>query len=173
MNLYLLRHGIATPRNDPGAESDSDRPLTAQGMKRMRKAAKGLRRLRIPFDAVLTSPLARARQTAQIVADGLDLGDRLEELAALAPDASVQDLFSSLKPYKDRAHLLLVGHEPFLSTIMSHVLTRDEKRSIAVAFKKGGICRVEIDAMPPDTAGTLHWLLTPKQLRALGADSRR
>jgi phosphohistidine phosphatase len=171
MNLYLLRHGIAVPRNDPGTESDSDRPLTPQGMKRMRKATRGLRRLRVPFDAVLTSPLARARQTAQIVADGLDLTDRLEELAALAPGASVQDLFSNLKPYKDRDHILLVGHEPFLSTIMSTLLTHDEKRSVPVVFKKGGLCRIEIDSVPPDSAGTLHWLLTAKQLRALGANS--
>jgi phosphohistidine phosphatase len=171
MNLYLLRHGIATSRNDHGTESDNDRTLTAQGVKRMRKATRGLRRLRVPFDAVLTSPLVRARQTAQIVVEGLDLTDRLEELTALAPNGSVQDLFSSLKPYKDRDHLLLVGHEPFLSAIVSYVLTHDEKRSVNVVFKKGGLCRVEIDAVPPNNAGTLHWLLTAKQLRALGADS--
>jgi phosphohistidine phosphatase len=171
MNLYLVRHGIATPKNDPGTELDSDRPLTPQGIKRMRKATKGVRRLRIPFDAVLTSPLARARQTAQIVAEGLDLTDRLEELATLAPNCSVQDLLSSLMPYKNREHLLLVGHEPFLSTISSYLLTHDEKRSVTVVFKKGGLCRVEIDALPPNNAGTLHWLLTAKQLRALGTNS--
>ena len=168
MNLYLLRHGIAAPKNDSGTGSDSDRPLTAQGVKRMRKATRGLRRLRVPFDAVLTSPLARARQTAQIVADGLELTDRVEELPALAPGGSVSDLFSSLKAYKDRDHLLLVGHEPLLSTVVSYVLTHDEKRSVTAVFKKGGLCRVEIDAVPPGGAGTLHWLLTPKQLRALG-----
>ncbi len=168
MNLYLLRHGIAVPGNGAEALADSERPLSAKGVKRMHKAAKGLRRLAIPFDIILTSPLIRARQTAEIVADTLRLSDHLEEFSALAPGSSMMDLWASLAPYKDRDHLLLVGHEPFLSAILSYVLTRDEKRSIGVEFKKGGICRVEITTgLPPSKAGTLHWLLMPRQLRAL------
>jgi phosphohistidine phosphatase len=169
MNLYLLRHGIAKLRNDAGTESDSDRPLTPKGIKRMRKAAKGLRRMGIPFDSILTSPLVRARQTAEISAQALGLSDHLEEISALAPGNSVSDLWSTLAPYKDHEHLLLVGHEPFLSAALGYLLTHDEKRSITVVFKKGGLCRVEIDALPPNKAGILHWLLTPKQLRALAA----
>jgi phosphohistidine phosphatase len=167
MNLYLLRHGIAVPNDDPENVPDSDRPLTPKGVKRMRKAAKGLRRLGIPFDSVLTSPLVRARQTAEIVAQALGLGDHLEELSALAPGNSVSDLWSGLTPYQDHEHLLLVGHEPFLSTVLSYLLTHDEKRSVTVDFKKGGLCRVEITALPPNKSGILHWLLTAKQLRAL------
>ena len=68
MNLYLMRHGIALPQDDPSVASDSERPLSHKGVKRMRKAAKGVRRLDIPFDALLTSPLLRARQTAEIIA---------------------------------------------------------------------------------------------------------
>lgn len=170
MNLYLLRHGIAIPNDDPETVPDSDRPLSAKGIKRMRKAAKGLRRLGIPFDSVLTSPFVRARQTAEMVAQALGLGDHLEELSTLAPGHSASDLWTSLAPYHDREHLLLIGHEPFLSTLLSYLLTHNEKHSIAVDFKKGGICRVEITALPPNKAGTLHWLLTPKQLRALAAE---
>ncbi len=167
MNLYFLRHGIAVPGDDPENVPDSDRPLSTKGIKRMRKVAKGLRRLDIPFDSILTSPLVRARQTAEIVVQALALGDPLEELSALAPGSSLSDLWSSLAPYQGRGHVLLVGHEPFLSTALSYLLTHDERRSIAVDFKKGGLCRVEIAALPPNKAGTLHWLLTPKQLRAL------
>ncbi len=167
MNLYLLRHGIAVPNDDPENVPDSERPLSTKGTKRMRKVAKGLCRLDIPFDSILTSPLVRARQTAEIVVQALGLGDRLEELSTLAPGNSLSDLWSSLAPYQDREHVLVVGHEPFLSTVVSYLLTHDERRSIAVDFKKGGLCRVEIAAMPPNKAGTLHWLLTSKQLRAL------
>ena len=167
MNLYFLRHGIAAPRNDPGTESDSDRPLTPKGIKRMRKAAKGLRRLSIPFESILTSPLVRARQTAEIIAQALGLGDHLEDLSALAPGNSLTDLWSGLGPYRDHEHVLLIGHEPFLSAALSYLLTHDEKRSVTVAFKKGGLCRVEIDSQPPNKACCLHWLLTPNQLRAL------
>jgi len=170
MNLYLLRHGIAIPNDDPETVPDSDRPLSAKGIKRMRKAAKGLRRLGIRFDGVLTSPFVRARQTAEMVAQALGLGDHLEEISTLAPGHSVSDLWTSLAPYQDREHLLLVGHEPFLSTLLSYLLTHNEKHSIAIDFKKGGVCRVEITALPPNKAGTLHWLLTPKQLRALAAE---
>jgi len=169
MNLYLLRHGIAVPNDDPENAPDRDRPLTPKGVKRMRKAARGLRRLGIPFDSVLTSPFVRARQTAEMVAQALGLGDHLEEISALAPGNSVSDLWSSLTPYQNHEDLLLVGHEPFLSAILGYLLTHDEKRSVTVDFKKGGLCRVEIDALPPNNAGTLYWLLTPKQLRALAA----
>ncbi len=171
MNLYLLRHGIAVSNDDPENMPDNDRPLSAKGIKRMRKAAKGMRRLGIPFDSVLTSPLVRARQTAEVVAQALGLGDHLEDLSTLIPGNSLSDLWSSLTPYQDREHLLLVGHEPLLSTVLSYLLTHDERRSIAVDFKKGGLCRVEITALPPNKAATLHWLLTPKQLRALAASA--
>ena len=72
MNLYLMRHGIALTRDDPSVAHDAERPLTGKGVKRMRKAAKGLRELAIRFDSILTSPLSRARQTADIVASTLD-----------------------------------------------------------------------------------------------------
>ena len=172
MNLYLLRHGIAVPDDDPENMPDSDRPLSAKGIKRMRKAAKGMRRLGIPFDGVLTSPFVRARQMAEIVAQALGLADHLEDLSTLAPGNPVSDLWSSLAPFENREHVLLVGHEPFLSATLGYLLTHDEKRSVTVDFKKGGLCRVEIDALPPNKAGTLHWLLTPKQLRTLAASSQ-
>ena len=95
MNLYLLRHGIAVPKDDSKIQSDEERPLTRKGAKRMRKAAKGLRALQIDFDRILTSPLPRARQTADIVADKLDLETRLEELPELAPGTAVQELVSA------------------------------------------------------------------------------
>jgi phosphohistidine phosphatase SixA len=113
----------------------------------------------------------RARQTAEIVAQALGLEKNLEELSALAPGNSPSDLWTSLAPYRDREHLLLVGHEPFLSAVFSYLLTHDERRSIAVDFKKGGVCRIEITALPPSKAGTLHWFLAPKQLRALATSA--
>src|SRR4029434_10395463 len=92
MNLYLMRHGIAVAADQPGIESDSGRPLTAKGTKRMRQAARGLRRLGVSFDTVLTSPFLRARQTAEIVAESLGLEDRLEEISEHTP-RNTRDLF--------------------------------------------------------------------------------
>ena len=96
MNLYLMRHGIALPQDDPSVTQDGDRPLSHKGIKRMREAAKGVRRLKIPFDGVLTSPLLRARQTAEIVASALDMETRLEEISGLAPESTVEHLLFGL-----------------------------------------------------------------------------
>jgi phosphohistidine phosphatase len=167
MNLYLLRHGIAAAQDDPGIESDGERPLTSKGMKRMRKAARGLRRLDIPFSAVLTSPLLRARQTADIVAQALGLESHLEEISGLAPESSVDHLIFGLTRFQDREHLLLVGHEPLLSNTAAFLLTGKNGADLELALKKGGLCRIEIDGLPPGTPGTLQWFLTPKQLRLL------
>jgi len=173
MNLYLMRHGIALPQDDPSVASDGERPLSHKGVKRMRKAAKGVRRLGIPFDALLTSSLLRARQTAEIVASTLGMEDRLEEISGLAPESTVEHLMFGLTRYQDREHLLLVGHEPLLSDTLSYLLRERQTSPLDVDLKKASLCRVEIDALPPTSPGKLHWLLTPKQLRALGERSTK
>jgi phosphohistidine phosphatase len=166
MNLYLLRHGIAAEQS--GMESDGERPLTPKGIKRMRQAAQGLRRLKISFDALLTSPLVRARQTADIVADALGLEGQLEEIPELAPESTVDRLISSLTRFQDKEHLLLVGHNPLLTDASSFLISGKKEISLQIDLKKGGLCCIEIDALPPGTPGTLHWFLKPKQLRRLG-----
>jgi len=171
MNLYLLRHGIAAAADEPGIESDHERPLTPKGIKRMRKAAKGLRRLAIPFDVVLTSPLIRASQTAEIVAEELGLQTELQKISGLAPESSVDNLLFGLTRFQNPEHLLLVGHQPLLGETAVFLLRGKEKSHLDIPLKKGGICRIEIDALPPTKPGTLHWLLVPKQLRLLGERS--
>jgi phosphohistidine phosphatase len=168
MNLYLMRHGIAVAADQPEIESDSGRPLTAKGIKRMRQAARGLRRLGLSFDTVLTSPFVRARQTAEIVAESLGLEDRLEEISELTTESSVDRLMSGLVRFQDRKHLLLVGHNPLLGHAASFLIAGKKEIRLELELKKGGLCRIEIDSLPPGTPGTLHWFLTPKQLRQLG-----
>jgi phosphohistidine phosphatase len=168
MNLYLMRHGIAVTADQPGIESDSERPLTAKGTKRMRRAARGLRRLGVSFDTVLTSPFVRARQTAEIVAESLGLEAQLEEIPELAPQSSVDHLISRFTRFQDKEHVLLVGHNPLLSHAASFLIAGKKEISLEIELKKGGLCRIEIDGLPPGTPGTLHWFLTPKQLRQLG-----
>lgn len=167
MNLYLLRHGIAVAGDEPGIESDSERPLTPKGIKRMRRAATGLRRLGIGFDTILTSPLIRARQTAEIVAEALGLQGQLQEISGLAPESSVDNLFFGLTRFQNREHLILVGHQPLLSETAVFLLRGKRDSSLHLPLKKAGLCCIEIDAIPPGKPGTLHWLLAPKQLRLL------
>jgi phosphohistidine phosphatase len=166
MNLYFMRHGIAADRADTGANSDDRaRALTPKGIKRMHRAAKGLLTFSLSFDRILTSPLERARQTAQIVAQTLHLEDRVEEIQQLSPDQSVQDLIDTLAAYAGQKEILLVGHEPLLSSTISFLLSDTARTEIRL--KKGSLCCVEIGSVPPRGSAVLHWALTPKQLRLL------
>ena len=168
MNLYLMRHAIAVARDEPGVDTDGERPLSPKGIKRMRKAARGLKRLEIPFDALLTSPLLRARQTADVVAPLIGLEGQIEVISGLTPESSVDNLISDLTGYQNREHLLLVGHEPLLSQTVSFLLGAKKNETLGIELKKAGLCRIEIDGLPADKPGKLHWLLAPKQLRLFG-----
>lgn len=166
MNLYFMRHGIAVDRGDTGKPSDDrERSLTPKGIKRMRKAANGLLSLSLPFDRILTSPFERARQTAQIVAEALHMQDRIEEIQELCPDRSVHDLLSGLAAYSDKKNILLIGHEPLLSSTVSFLLSGNAGANIRL--KKGGLCYLEVDNLPAKGGAVLNWALTPKQLRLL------
>lgn len=168
MNLYLMRHGSAVEADDPSVANDNERPLTTKGVKRLRRAARGLNRLEISFDGILTSPVLRARQTAEIVATALGLESRLEEVSGLAPESTVEHLLFGLTRYQDREHLLMVGHEPLLSKTISSLLCGSRGHGLAIDLRKGSLCRIEIDGLPPSSPGILHWHLAPKQLRLLG-----
>jgi len=168
MNLFFLRHGIALDQDDPSLGHDRERPLSHKGTRRMRKAAKGLQRLDIPFDAVLTSPLLRARQTAEIVAATLGIESLLEEISGLAPESTVEHLLFGLTRYQDRQHLLLVGHEPLLSNTAAYLLNGKEPGRLTLEFKKGSLCHIEVESLASGAPAKLHCLLMPKQLRSLG-----
>ncbi len=165
MDLYFMRHGIAEIQDESGISSDAERPLTPKGIKRMRKAAKGLLNLEISFDRILTSPLLRARQSADIVAEVLKMGDRVEEISELAAGGSVQDLLSRLGKYRESKGLLLVGHQPLLGETASFLLCKE--KGVKLDLKKGGLCYIEMEDLPLEGSAVLHWLLTPKQLRRL------
>ena len=173
MNLYLMRHGIAVAADDLGVIQDKERPLTSKGIKRMRRAARGLRRLEIEFDGILTSPLLRARQTADIVAAALGMESRLEEITELAPESSVEHLIFGLTRYQDRDRLLLVGHQPLLGQTLASLIYPSPGAKLEFDLGKGSLCRVEIDALPANNPGVLHWLMTAKQLRLLADRSAK
>jgi phosphohistidine phosphatase len=168
MNLYFMRHGIAVAADDPSVIHENERPLTNKGVKRLRRAARGLRRLDIPLDVILTSPVLRARQSADIVAEALGMEARLEEISGLAPENTVEHLFFDLTRYQDRQHLMLMGHEPLISQTICFLLCKTRSHGFEIKVRKGSVCRIEVDALPPTGPGVLHWFLAPKQLRLLG-----
>ena len=166
MNLYLLRHAIAVERGTKGFSDDSRRPLTGEGIEKMRRIAKGMHRLDLEFDLILSSPYLRARQTAGIVVAEFDVEAKLkfsENLTSAATEALVAELN---KTYHDRKNILLVGHEPYLSGLISTLLTGHPHTPIML--KKGGLCQLTIKALRHGCCAQLDWLLTPRQLRLLG-----
>lgn len=172
MNLYLMRHGIALAQDEPGINSDSERPLSPKGVKRLRSIAKGLARLKIPFSPFLTSPLLRARQTAEIVAQTLGLEAELKEISGLAPESSVEQLMFSLTRFHAQKHMLLVGHEPLLSDTASFLVLGKIGPKLDIRFRKGGLCCIEVEQLPPTEPGVLQWHLTAKQLRLLAKSGK-
>jgi phosphohistidine phosphatase len=172
IELYLMRHGIAADLGEAGVFKDADRPLTLEGRARMKQATGGIRKLDLKFNLILTSPLLRARQTAEAVAEVLDLQHKVKVLESLAPGRAFiegagrhAEIFLELGAYQfDRA--LLIGHMPDLSELASFLLTGN--RNLNVEFKKGSLCAIEVASLPPRGPGLLRWLMTPKQLRLLG-----
>src|SRR5512140_2429272 len=97
MELYILRHGIAETAPIPPSGGDAGRRLTAEGVRKMKLASKGMRALGVQFDAILSSPLVRARESAEIVAAAFRLAKRLDTTAALAPDGNPEQLVAKLR----------------------------------------------------------------------------
>lgn len=156
MKLYFLRHGIA---EDPGPGTrDFDRRLTPEGITEMEGVGRGLKVLGLDFDAILTSPLVRARETAALAAQALGREDRLTICQPLASGAGFSDLKSALDGQHSRARVLLVGHEPDMSTLISYLVGGG-----AVRMKKASLAYVEAFPISPG-AGELRWLLTAEQL---------
>jgi phosphohistidine phosphatase len=157
MRVYFLRHGKAENRMDWRGDDDA-RPLTAEGEKELRREASVLRAMDLELDVIVTSPLARARRTAQIVADELGLGGRLAEDARLAHGFDVRRLEQLLAAHGPAQSVMVVGHEPDFSATVSELIGGGD-----VVMKKGGLARVDVTA-PVAGGGELVWLLTPPLL---------
>ena len=163
MNLFLLRHGIAVEHGTAGYERDADRPLTPKGESRVGRIADAMEAMGLTFDLILSSPYVRARQTAEIVAEVLGLKKKLEFSESLTPDGDDQALVALLNKIAPQPKsVLLVSHEPFLSGLVSKLTTGDGR--IAIDFKKGGLCKLEVEVLRPGRCATLAWLLTPRQM---------
>ncbi len=161
MNLYILRHALAGDRSARYPD-DSKRPITKKGRKEMRAAAKGMRQLDLDFDLILSSPFIRAQQTAEIVRK-IFKSDQLSLSENLASGAKARSLISELNEnYASLKNILLVGHEPDLSELVS-ILTRGDKK-LSLHFKKSGLCKLAVSKLRWGRCATLEWLLTPKQL---------
>ena len=163
MNLYLIRHAIAEEESPSG--EDSQRELTDKGAKKMRIIAKGLRTLGVEFDLILSSPYIRAVQTAEILSEVFKkkkfvLSDHL------MPAGDMDLLIAEINEKYTVDSLAIVGHEPYLSTLVS--LLTAGGATVEMTFKKGGVCYLSTDDLHHTHKATLEWLLTPGVLVEIG-----
>lgn len=166
MNLFLLRHGLAVERGEFHFANDELRPLTAKGRRQLRQTCVALRKLKLDFNLIFSSPLVRARQTAEIAAADLKLKKRLSFADELKPGAPAKRLIrkiNGLKPAPE--NLLLVGHEPDLSELISLLVTGGP--GLQLDFKKGGLAKLEVEKLRAGKCAALAWLLTPKQMKLM------
>ena len=129
----------------------------------MRQASKGFARIAPRIDAVVSSPLVRAKQTAETVIAELDPAPEQFELDELAPDSSPGELADALGKYANKRTIALVGHEPDLGQFAAWLIGAQQP----IEFKKGGIACIEVADFPPGRTSCLRWAAPPKMLRAL------
>jgi phosphohistidine phosphatase len=163
LQLYLVRHGVAEERGDAWPD-DSKRPLTESGANRLRRSGRGLLALDLTFDVVLSSPLTRARQTAEILAEAFSSPPPIIIVEALSPGGAQAAVLAEIEKQARRERVALVGHEPSLGELAGRLMGLRHP----LEFKKGAIARIDVDAGSPATLGRLRWLLPPKVLRTLG-----
>ena len=168
MQLYLVRHAIADIRDPLRWPDDSARPLTQRGIGRFESAAPGLVRLCPKLDRLLTSPLVRARQTADILhAHGWPAPDVIEELRPEVPAARTLE---ALAAYEGMPGVAMVGHEPAIGEFLSYLLAASET-AVRSLWRKGGAALVELPELRAG-AGMLVWYLPPRALRSLSSSPR-
>ncbi len=155
MKLFFLRHGLAGDRSEWKGD-DAERPLTSEGKDKIKRTAATLDELDLGLDVIITSPLVRARQTAEIVAQKLDC--RLVEDKRLASGFNVDKLHAILLDHSSAETIMLVGHEPDFSVTISAVTGGGH-----IVCKKGGLALVELPNAR-SRRGELVWLLPPKML---------
>ena len=165
MDLYLVRHGAAFDSDPVQWPDDKDRPLTPDGEKRFRRAARGLHELVPSVDVVLSSPWARAWRTAEIL-EKQAAWPAPVACEALESGRSPAELLQALQPYTSAAAIVLVGHEPNMHELASYLLTGDTNHA-QLEFRKGSVAYLALgEGSPRPGAARLVWLLSPKVLRA-------
>jgi phosphohistidine phosphatase len=161
VNCYFLRHGIAV-EPDEWKGRDFDRPLTREGIERMQREARAIADLTLELDAIVTSPLLRARQTAEIVASQLKLRDEIVEDVRLAGGFDARRLSEILDDHDKADAIMLVGHEPTMSAAIGRSIG-----DASIELKKAALAGV-VFADASATRGTLICLIPPKVLSRLG-----
>ncbi len=163
MELYLMQHGSALPK-----EQDPDEGLSPEGEAGIRTSGKALNKMGITFDAILSSPKKRSKQTAAIVAEEVGFpSEKIIETEMVKAMTPPDETITFLGDYTTYNRVLVAGHLPSLAEIASSLLTEGSKATIA--FERGGCSRIDVEGLPTHS-GQLKWYLTPDQLKLIASE---
>jgi phosphohistidine phosphatase len=169
MLLYIVRHGIAVDVGQAGVARDADRMLSEEGHRRTKYAARGMQELDCCPQRIISSPLIRARETADIIHSVLAVRAPVEESLQLAPDARRADTLTWLERL-EAVPTMLVGHMPDVMVLTS--LLMGGESSLRFRFKKAAACCLSFPGGFEAGSGGLEWLMTPRALRLIGRAGR-
>jgi len=160
MEIYLLRHANAGEAKLSPAK-DEKRQLDELGVEQSHIVGRGLAALKIKVDEMVSSPLARAAQTAAIVAEEIGHVNKIVLDDGLRPEATYDQFEKLLERYRDREAILVVGHNPSMTEFLSRLINAEGQ---AIDFKKAAIARIDQE---PGSAAVLKWTMPPKLMRTL------
>ena len=193
MELYLLRHGESAKnagQSRGSKSSNRNHGLTENGKKEITRIAKSIKRFKITFDTILTSPLNSATQTAKIISSTFKMKGNIVNCDELLPEGNSLELYNRLQNFASESSILIVGHEPYLTNIIDDIISQQRskgnpRRSVtnrtrvkgitrierSIVVKKGGLAKIRIISTTPELRGELRWLLTPRILKSLFEES--
>jgi phosphohistidine phosphatase len=163
MELFILRHGQAGQRSSQA--SDRKRPLTSAGKVEISEIAKALKIMGLKFDLVVTSPLKRAYDTAMIVSDIFNIGNRVQVWNELAPEGQRMQVYQKISQLREEYSVLIVGHQPLLGEIVNDMIHNRKLTPCNLLLKKGGLVRIRLLSKSNVPRGELRWLLSPRILK--------
>lgn len=193
MELYVLRHGepIKGAGLSHGTTSGRNPGLTDNGEKEITRIAKSIKKLKITFDTILTSPLNSATQTAKIVSSIFKMKGNTVNCDELLPEGNSLELYNRLQHFASESSILIVGHEPYLTNIIDDIISQQRSKGStrssvtngttrvkgiarperSIVIKRGGLAKIRIISTTPELRGELRWLLTPRILKSLFEES--
>src|SRR5574342_317924 len=163
MELFVLRHGEAGQRSSMA--SDRIRPLTSAGKAEIHEIAKALKIIGLKFDLVVTSPLKRAYDTAIIISDIFNIGNKVQVWNELAPEGQRIEVYRKISHLREEYTVLIVGHQPLLGQMINDMIHNEKSSTCNLLLKKGGVVRIRLLRKSNIPKGELRWLLTPRILK--------
>ena len=155
MEIYLLRHGEA---EESLRIPDAERSLTPEGRRKLGAVLLRARSAGAGASLILSSPLRRAVETAELAAGLLNARTPILKTNALLPEAEPAEVWDEIRVHRDEGQLLLAGHLPVLSLAIAYLLGAP---SAQIEMRKGSLARVDLDQFGHAPRGALRWLLPP------------